>query len=91
MRWASTSVHFCGLSKGGMVGQWLGAHHGERLLSLALCATAARLGPPELWSQRIDLSAREGMAALVDAVCERWFTAAFRREPDGPRSGRCAP
>ena len=25
------SVHFCGLSKDGMVGQWLAGHHGERL------------------------------------------------------------
>ncbi len=38
-------VHFCGLSKGGMVGQWLGSRHGDRLSRLALFATAARLGP----------------------------------------------
>ena len=71
-------VHFCGLSKGGMVGQWLGAHHGDRLLSLTLCATAARVGTAELWNQRIEQSAREGMAALVDGVIERWFTAGYR-------------
>jgi 3-oxoadipate enol-lactonase len=71
-------VHFCGLSKGGMVGQWLGSHQSERLRSLTLCATAARLGPAELWDQRIEQSAREGMAALVDGVTERWFTAGYR-------------
>jgi 3-oxoadipate enol-lactonase len=74
-------VHFCGLSKGGMVGQWLGTHHGERLLSLALCATAARIGTAELWNQRIEQSAREGMAALVDGVTERWFTGDYRAVP----------
>jgi 3-oxoadipate enol-lactonase len=74
-------VHFCGLSKGGMVGQWLGAHHGDRLVSLTLCATAARLGPAELWNQRIEQSAREGMASLVDGVTERWFTAGYRATP----------
>jgi 3-oxoadipate enol-lactonase len=74
-------VHFCGLSKGGMVGQWLGSHHGDRLLSLTLCATAARLGPTELWDQRIEQSAREGMAALVDGVTERWFTPVYRATP----------
>jgi 3-oxoadipate enol-lactonase len=74
-------VHFCGLSKGGMVGQRLGSHHGDRLSSLVLCATAARLGPPELWDQRIEQSAREGMAALVDGVAERWFTAGYRATP----------
>ena len=50
-------------------------------VSLTLCATAARLGPAELWNQRIEQSAREGMAALVDGVTERWFTAAFRATP----------
>src|SRR5918997_482179 len=36
-------AHFCGLSKGGMVGQVLGAEHGDRISSLTLCATACRL------------------------------------------------
>ena len=76
-------VHFCGLSKGGMVGQWLGAHHADRLLSLSLCATGARVGTAEIWNQRIEQSAREGMAALVDGVVERWFTAGYRATP-GP-------
>jgi 3-oxoadipate enol-lactonase len=74
-------VHFCGLSKGGMVGQWLGTHHGDRLLSLTLCATASRIGTAELWNQRIEQSAREGMAALVDGVTERWFSAGYRATP----------
>jgi 3-oxoadipate enol-lactonase len=74
-------VHFCGLSKGGMVGQWLASHDGDRLLSLTLCATAARLGPAELWDQRIEQTAREGMAAIVDGVTERWFTAGYRATP----------
>ena len=34
-------VHFCGLSLGGMTGQWLGTHHAGRLHTLTLCATAA--------------------------------------------------
>ncbi len=71
-------VHFCGLSMGGMVGQVLGARHGERLLSLTLCATACHMPPPELWNERIELAASRGMTALVDAVTERWFTADFR-------------
>lgn len=74
-------VHFCGLSKGGMVGQALGARHGDRLRSLTLCATAAHLPNLDLWNQRIEQSAREGMAALVDGTTERWFTAAYRAKP----------
>jgi 3-oxoadipate enol-lactonase len=75
------SVHFCGLSKGGMVGQWLGSHHGDRLVSLILCATASRMAPAELWNQRIEQRAREGMAAVVDGGTERWFTAGYRATP----------
>lgn len=74
-------AHFCGLSKGGMVGQVLGAKHGDRLISLALCSTACHLPPRELWDERIRLANERGMMALVDGVVERWFTEAFRREP----------
>jgi 3-oxoadipate enol-lactonase len=74
-------AHFCGLSKGGMVGQVLGARHGERLISLALCSTAAHMPARELWNERIRVATEQGMAALADGVVERWFTEAFRREP----------
>jgi 3-oxoadipate enol-lactonase len=69
-------VHFCGLSLGGITGQWLGTHHAQRLSSLALCATAAWLGPPEMWNQRIEAVAKGGMAAIADATIDRWFTKA---------------
>lgn len=74
-------AHFCGLSMGGMVGQILGASHGARLSSLTLCATTCHMPAPELWDERIRVSADRGMAALVDGVTERWFTAAFRATP----------
>ncbi len=74
-------VHFCGLSKGGMVGQMLGAKHGDRLKSLTLASTACHVAPKELWDQRIEAVRQGGMAAVADGVVERWFTAAFRAEP----------
>jgi 3-oxoadipate enol-lactonase len=64
-----------------MVGQMLGARHGGRLVTLALCSTACRLPPRELWDERIRLVSKSGMAAIADAVVERWFTEAYRREP----------
>ena len=72
-------VHFCGLSLGGMVGQWLGERHGNRLASLILCATHCRIGTPELWNERIALVLSRGMTALVDQLLPRWFTEEFRR------------
>lgn len=70
-------VHFCGLSLGGAVGQWLGIHRPERLLSLTLCATACSFGPRANWEERIAAVERGGVEAIADAVLARWFTQAF--------------
>ena len=67
-------VHFCGLSMGGMVGQMLGARHGDRLISLALCATSAHIAPREIWNERIETVWKNGMDAVADATIDRWFT-----------------
>jgi len=69
-------VHFCGLSMGGMVGQMLGARHGDRLISLALCATSAYMAPRAVWDQRIEIVAETGMEAVADGTIDRWFTRA---------------
>lgn len=67
-------AHWLGLSKGGMVGQWLAAHHGDRLGKVILANTAARMNAPGLWNQRIRTVRTGGMAAIVDATVARWLT-----------------
>jgi 3-oxoadipate enol-lactonase len=69
-------VHFCGLSKGGMVGQMLGTQYGDRLISLTLSSTAAYMAPKEIWDERIETVRKGGMAVVVDATIDRWFTKA---------------
>lgn len=71
-------AHWCGVSKGGMVGQWLATHARHRLGRVVLANTAAHMGPPSLWNDRIDLVRSRGMAALVPGVLERWFSPRFR-------------
>ena len=71
-------VKFCGLSKGGMVGQRLGVAHADRVECLVLCDTAASMAAPGLWEERIEAARSGGMAAVVDATVERWFTPAGR-------------
>jgi 3-oxoadipate enol-lactonase len=71
-------VHFCGLSIGGFIGQWLGARIPERVLSLLLCNTAAKIGTPETWNKRIADVEQGGMPSIAEPVLERWFTPAFR-------------
>jgi 3-oxoadipate enol-lactonase len=76
-------VHFCGLSVGGVIGQWLGANAPERLRSLILCDTAAKIGTAESWNKRIADIEQHGLASIAEAVLERWFTPAFRQSfPD---------
>ena len=73
-------AHFCGLSMGGLIGQWLGINAGERLNRLIVCNTAAKIGTHEGWNPRIELVLREREAAMVglrDASIERWFTPAY--------------
>ena len=68
---------FCGLSMGGMIGQWLGVNAAERLTRLVLCNTAAKIGTHESWNTRIELVLKGGIEAAVPLVLERWFTPAF--------------
>jgi 3-oxoadipate enol-lactonase len=68
---------FVGLSLGGMVGQWLGIHTSDRLGRLVLANTSAHMPPPAGWDARIATVLADGMAAIVPAVVERWFTPDF--------------
>jgi 3-oxoadipate enol-lactonase len=76
-------AHFCGLSLGGMVGLWLGAHAPERLNRLVLCNTAAVIGPRSAWDERIRAVENGGTGAIASTVLGRWFTPAFQeRAPE---------
>lgn len=76
---------FCGLSLGGMVGQWLGANTPERIERLVIACTGASLGTRELYDERAALVRREGVEVVVEGARERWFTPAFR---DSDEAGR---
>ncbi|NQW08945.1 MAG: 3-oxoadipate enol-lactonase [Alphaproteobacteria bacterium] len=70
-------THYCGLSKGGMVGQRLATLHPDRVDRVVLCDTAAYMGPPELWEGRIETAEAKGLPGVVDATIDRWFTKPF--------------
>ena len=73
------SVHFVGLSMGGMIGQTLALRAPQRLQSLVLCDTSSRM-PPEsgpMWKERIETAQNEGMAAQAPSTLERWFSPEF--------------
>jgi 3-oxoadipate enol-lactonase len=76
-------VHWCGLSMGGMVGQWLAAHAPERIDRLILSNTSAYFADKTRWNDRIKIVHEKGVDFVADMIMNLWFTAGFRaREPE---------
>jgi 3-oxoadipate enol-lactonase len=77
------SAAFCGISMGGLTGQWLGIRAPQRIDKLVLANTAAKIGSFENWSARARQVRGAGMDAVADGAAARWFTPTFiEREPD---------
>jgi 3-oxoadipate enol-lactonase len=75
-------VSWCGLSMGGMEGMWLGANAPERFERLILSNTNCYFPDKNAWNDRLKFAREKGLAALVGANMERWFTKGFReRDP----------
>ncbi|KPM48912.1 bifunctional 3-oxoadipate enol-lactonase/4-carboxymuconolactone decarboxylase PcaDC [Jiulongibacter sediminis] len=69
---------FCGLSMGGLIGQWLGIHRPKRFYKIVLSNTGAKIGDDERWNTRISTISENGMESIVDASIDRWFTDEFK-------------
>ncbi len=70
----------CGLSVGGLIAQGLYASRPDLVSGLILCDTAHRIGTAEMWSQRMAAIEKGGIAAISEAILERWFTRALLEE-----------
>jgi 3-oxoadipate enol-lactonase len=80
---AIEKTNWCGLSMGGMVGQWLGANAPERVEKLVLSNTNFYYADKAPWQDRIKFIEEKGLEHIVDANMQRWFTEGFReRAPD---------
>jgi 3-oxoadipate enol-lactonase len=76
-------INWCGLSMGGMVGQWLGANAPQRIERLILSNTSCYFADKTAWNDRIKFVREKGLAALAGPNMERWFTKGFReRSPE---------
>ena len=73
------TAYYCGLSMGGLIGQWLGIHYPQRFKKIVLSNTGAKIGNDERWNGRIETIAKNGMQAIVEDTMERWFTESFRQ------------
>ncbi len=73
---------FVGLSIGGLIAQGLAVKRLDLIRGLVLSNTAAKIGTPAMWNQRMDAIREGGIEALADATMERWFSKAFLATPD---------
>ncbi|ODM44570.1 3-oxoadipate enol-lactonase [Cereibacter johrii] len=74
---------FVGSSIGGMIAQGLAVKRLDLVRALVLCDTAAKIGTPEIWQDRIDQVRSYGLESLADPTMKRWFAPAFRQGPEG--------
>ena len=72
---------FVGLSVGGMVAQGLAVKRPDLIRAMVLSNTAAKIGNPAFWKDRIDLVRENGMVAVSDKIIQRWFGRDFYATP----------
>jgi 3-oxoadipate enol-lactonase len=75
--------HYAGVSLGGATGLQLGIKHGERLKSLSVQCSGAKLGTPEGWLERAETVRSQGTPVMIQGSAQRWFAPGFmEREPE---------
>jgi 3-oxoadipate enol-lactonase len=72
---------FIGLSIGGLIGQGLALARPDIVAALVLMDTAAKIGTPAMWAERIAAIEGGGIEAIADGVLDRWFAPRLRRDP----------
>ena len=73
-------VTFVGLSIGGIIAQGLAAERPDLVARMVLCDTAAKIGTPQMWEDRMAALRAGGIEAMADQIMERWFARRFRAE-----------
>jgi 3-oxoadipate enol-lactonase len=74
------SVHFVGLSMGGMVAQDMAARHPQWVKSVVIANSASYYDDvaKSMWDARIKNVMAGGVASIADGAMQRWFTPEFR-------------
>ncbi|MBX2878284.1 MAG: 3-oxoadipate enol-lactonase [Granulosicoccus sp.] len=75
-------ITLVGVSLGGMMAQRLAANMPNRIARAVYSNTAARMGTPKLWADRIESVQRCDLDGIADTILDRWFGADFRHSKD---------
>ncbi|MDU3121587.1 MAG: alpha/beta fold hydrolase, partial [Acinetobacter baumannii] len=65
---------FCGISMGGLTGQWLAIHYPNRFSHVVVANTAAKIGQEQAWLDRAKLVREQGLQPIAATAASRWFT-----------------
>lgn len=80
---ANGTFAYAGVSVGGAVGLQLLLDAPARVSSAALICTGAKIGSPEMWTERAAMVRAFGTPTMVEGSAKRWFAPGFlEREPD---------
>lgn len=72
-----SKASFCGISMGGLTGQWLAIHYPQRFNHVIICNTAAKIGVEQAWLDRANLVIEHGLQSIAETAALRWFTENF--------------
>lgn len=72
---------FVGISVGGMIAQGLAVKRADLIRAMVLSNTAAKIGNPKMWHDRIAAVRADAMAGIGDSVIRRWFGRDFYGTP----------
>ncbi|MBU3623895.1 3-oxoadipate enol-lactonase [Polynucleobacter sp. AP-Latsch-80-C2] len=68
---------FCGISMGGLIGQWLAIHAPQRIEALVIANTAPKIGTEAAWIERAALVRKQGLSIIAESAPSRWFSPEF--------------
>ena len=66
-----------GSSIGGIIGQYLGVFHADRIDKLILCNSAPKVGTFEGWENRINHVKSKGIVSFSNDIMNAWFSEKF--------------
>ena len=67
--------HLCGISMAGQIALWAAINRPERLRSIVVANTAARIGTQQSWAERAAAIRSGGMRSITEAAKRRFFSA----------------
>lgn len=76
-----------GISVGGMIALDTAARYPQKVKALVLCDTAARIGTPDYWDDRIQTLKERGMEQMAETIVSRWFAPQFPAQHPGDYQG----